>query len=40
VHPEEILSYFSKDNPSLSYDSFVKQEDDFEILTNLTLEEN
>ena len=40
VHPEEILSYFSKVNPSLSYEEFVKQEDDFEILANLTLEED
>ncbi|OGH47965.1 MAG: hypothetical protein A3A51_05105 [Candidatus Levybacteria bacterium RIFCSPLOWO2_01_FULL_39_10] len=40
VHPEEILSYFSKDNPSLSYENFVKEKDDFEILNNLTLEEN
>lgn len=38
IHPEEILSYFSKTNPSLSYETFVKQENDYEILKNLTLE--
>ena len=40
VKPEEILSYFSKSNPSLSYENFVKQEDDYEILKNLTLEDD
>ena len=40
VKPEEVLSNFSKSNPSLSYEAFVKQEDDYEILKNLTLEEN
>lgn len=29
VHPEEVLSYFSKTNPSLSYEAFVKEKDDF-----------
>lgn len=40
IHPEEILSYFSENSPSLSYEAFVKQEDDFETLKNLTLEED
>ena len=40
IHPEEILSYFSENSPSLSYEAFVRQEDDFEILNHLTLEEN
>lgn len=39
VKPEEILSYFSKNIPSLSYENFVKEEDDFETLEKLTLEE-
>ncbi|MBI2621964.1 MAG: transposase [Candidatus Levybacteria bacterium] len=39
VKPEEILSYFSKNNSSLSYEAFVKEDDDYEILQNLTLEE-
>ena len=40
VDPEEILSFFSKSNASLSYENFVKEEDDFEILEKLTLEED
>ena len=28
VKPEEVLSYFSQENPSLSYEVFVRQEDD------------
>lgn len=40
VKPEEILSYFSKSNPSLSYENFVKEDDDYEMLKNLTLEED
>ena len=39
VRPEEILSYFSR-NPSLSYENFVKQEDEYEILKNLILEDD
>ncbi|MDO8570202.1 MAG: transposase [Candidatus Daviesbacteria bacterium] len=34
VHPEEILSYFSKNNPSLSYSSFVQENDNFDIIEN------
>ena len=40
VKPGEILSYFSKSNPSLSYENFVKQEDDYEMLKKLTLEDD
>lgn len=40
VHPKEVLSYFSKTNPSLSYESFVKESDKFDSLTDLTLEES
>ena len=33
IHPEEILSYFSKTNPKFSYKSFVEElEDDFTII--------
>lgn len=38
VNPKEVLPYFSKSNPSLSYESFIKQEDDYKTLKNLTLE--
>lgn len=40
VHPEEILTYFSKTNPSLSYKAFVEQKDDIQLLDNLTLDED
>ena len=39
VHPEEILSYFSKTNPKLSYQSFVEESDDFSIIQNKILED-
>jgi len=39
IHPEEVLFYFSKENPRLSYENFVKQQDDGEILQKLILEE-
>lgn len=38
VHPEEILSFFSKRFPSLSYQSFVEQTNDYSIIRNLKLE--
>ncbi len=40
VHPEEVLSFFSKTNPSLSYESFVKQEEDLSLIHDFTLEED
>ncbi len=39
IHPEEILTYFSKTNPNLSYQSFVEQNDDYEIVQNLIIED-
>lgn len=39
VHPEEILSYFSKTNPKLSYKAFVEEKDDFSAIQNEILEE-
>lgn len=39
VHPEEILSYFSKTNPSLSYENFVAESDNFDVLEDLSIEE-
>lgn len=38
VHPEEILGYFSKTNPKLSYQAFVKETDEMGILEKLKLE--
>lgn len=40
VKPDEILSLFSKNNPSLSYQNFVAQPADNEKLKDLTLEDN
>lgn len=40
VHSEEILSYFSKTNPKLTYKSFVEENDDFSVIKNKVLEEN
>lgn len=42
VKPQEILDYFSRKNPILSYQSFVEEEkfDSKEMLGELTLEEN
>ncbi len=40
IHPEEILSYFSKTNPSLSYKSFVEGEpDDYETIKDALIED-
>jgi putative transposase len=40
IKPDEILAYFSKTNPSLSYQNFVEQQEDKEKLKGLTLEED
>ena len=39
VHPEEILSYFSKNNPNLSYEPFVIQTEDPKIIDNIKIED-
>lgn len=38
VHPEEVLLHFSKSNPSLSYESFVRQTDDFTTIGSFLLD--
>ncbi len=38
VHPEEILSYFSKTNPQLSYQSFVEQTEDINVIKNISID--
>lgn len=38
VQPEEILSFFSKTNPKLSYEAFVKQVDDFDLVGSFDLD--
>lgn len=40
IHPEEVLSYFSKTNPKLTYKAFVEEEDDFSVIQNKILEED
>ena len=40
VKPQEVLAFFSKTNPKLSYKAFCTDQDDFEILQNLTLEDD
>lgn len=40
IKPEEILSYFSRINPSLSYQNFVTQPEETDNLEGLILEDN
>ena len=40
IHPEEILSYFSKINPKFSYKSFVEESTDFSPIQNKLIEED
>ena len=39
VEPDEVLSYFSKTHSSLSYKSFCLEQDDYEIIQNIILED-
>ncbi len=39
VHPEEVLNYFSKTNPSLSYKAFLEESDDYSPIQNLILDD-
>lgn len=38
VFPEEVLSYFSKSNPSLSYQSFVQENEENNIIKDVIIE--
>jgi len=40
VIPLEVLNYFSKTTPALSYKSFVLEQDDYDILDNIKIEED
>src|SRR3989344_5227747 len=40
VHPKEVLSYFSKTNPSLSYQAFVEETKELGPIENIVLEED
>lgn len=39
VHPEEILAYFSKTNPHLSYQNFVEQTNDYSLVSKTLIDE-
>lgn len=39
VGSQEVLDYFSKTNPTLSYKSFVLEQDDYGVIQNLILED-
>jgi len=39
IKPDEILNYFSTSNPSLSYESFVKEGEDTGYIKNIKIEE-
>ena len=38
IHPEDVLANFSKTIPSLSYESFVSQEEELEVIGKLILD--
>lgn len=40
VHPDEVLYYFSKDNPSMSYESFVREIEDDGPIDDLVLDKD
>lgn len=40
VKPDEILSFFSRTNPALSYEAFVKQKDDFGYIRKILIEDD
>ena len=40
VQPEEILAYFSKVNGTLTYQNFVEENDNFEVVEKLLIEED
>lgn len=39
IHPEEVLQYFSKTNLNLSYQSFIEQENNLDLVQNFTIDE-
>lgn len=38
VKPEEILTYFSKNNPRLSFKTFIEQDQDFDFISTVVIE--
>lgn len=39
IRPEETLNYFNKTNPTLSYESFMNQDDDTSLIQDLILDD-
>lgn len=39
IKPREVLDYFSKTNPNLSYKAFVLEQDDYSPIQNIILED-
>ncbi len=39
IYPEEVLGYFSKTNPTLSYKAFVEEKDDFSPIQDIIFED-
>ncbi len=39
IYPEEVLSYFSKTNPELSYRNFVENRQELEVIKDLLIED-
>lgn len=39
VNPDEVLEYFSKSNPVLSYESFMQLDDDLNLIKDILIEE-
>lgn len=39
VHPEEVLGFFSKEIPSLSYETFINGPEDFSLIQDIVIEE-
>lgn len=39
VKPEEIMSFFSRNNPKLSYEAFIKQEEDLITINKIIIED-
>ncbi len=40
IHPEDVLSYFSKSNPKLSYEAFVKESEEQDTVKHFMIEDD
>lgn len=39
VYPDEVLAYFAKSNPTLSYKTFVLEQDDYSVIENIIFDD-